>query len=145
MYICTITWHKPEMNRSIKLVLWPRVLKLSGCPKRLDGVSWPVTEGMDLLLNPATVRSSVGLANHRTVLDMCHKSYHCKIFYKPTAEYNLHSFMLVAVEKPRIPSLLTFLLVWQRYCFLSLNFCVITAPMMKSNILMFLFLSTGSN
>lgn len=51
LYVCIITWHKPEMNRSIKLVLWLRVLKLSGCPKKLDGVSWPVTEGLVLSLN----------------------------------------------------------------------------------------------
>jgi len=71
-------------------------LKLLGCPKRLDGVSWLVTEGLDLFLNPATVRSSVGLANHRTVGDdsceMCNKSYGCKILYKPTAVYILTFF-----------------------------------------------------
>lgn len=86
-------WHKSEMNRSIKLVLWPRVLKLLGCPKKLDGVSWPVTEGLHLFLNPTTVRSSVGLANHRTVADdsceMCNKSYGCKIFNQLTEFYIL--------------------------------------------------------
>lgn len=48
-YIYTSLLDTPETNRSTKLDLWLRVLKLSGCPRKPDGVSWPATEGLKLV------------------------------------------------------------------------------------------------